>query len=164
MLALEIVFNQCALHKLNPERTRSVTLFGEIRISSPEGFFNGKISAIITREELCIDIFSLFGLQEMRIIYKKGECLFMFPRENRIWREENCTTIEIWKNEKIEIESLRKLFLEGRGGNGIKILSYRIFHRVRYPAVIVWKEKDIEVKLKIKDVEFNKIPFNLFMK
>lgn len=144
------------VHNLKLEEVKSVSIFGEIKVSYNEGFFNGRISAVVMRDAFRIDVFSPFGIEELRIVYHNGSCAFIFPRENRITIEENCYTIQILESEYIEIENLKNLFLHGTGNEKVEILSYRIFHGIRYPEKMVWRGKSAEVKLTLKDVEFNK--------
>lgn len=135
---------------------KTANLFGEIKFSSRDGFFDGKISIITDGKRMRMDLFSSFGRAEFVYFYSEGSCLFLFVGEKRgVYLKNNCEEIEI-DGERIKIKELLEVALNRRESiKDVKVISYRFFEGVRFPSSFEMERDDWRLKIKLMDAKFN---------
>jgi len=135
---------------------KTVNLFGEIKFSSRDEFFNGKISIITDGKRMRMDLFSPLGRAEFVYFYSEGSCFFLFVGEKRgVYIKNHCEEIEI-DGERIKIKELLEIVLNKREEfRDVKITSYRLFKGKKFPSSIEMSRGDWKLKIKITDAEFN---------
>lgn len=135
---------------------KTANLFGEIKFSSRDEFFNGKISIITDGERMRMDIFSPIGTAEFIYFYSEGSCIFLFVGEKKgIYLKNRCEEIEI-DGERIKIKEVLELALNQRENlKDIRIISYGVFDSVKFPSSVEIDRNEWKLKIKIRDAKFN---------
>lgn len=156
LLAGSLVFLCCA-HIPEKKEMVSAEVFGEIKLSSREGFFNGKISLITDGRRIRIEIFSPFGNSEFLSVYNGGGCLFLFPKEKRVlMAKDGCHKIEIGGEFIIPEELINFLLKKSGQIEGMKVEDYRIFEGISYPHSIRLDREEWSMKIKVEELKVNR--------
>ncbi len=148
-----LLFISCA--HLQVKEIRTANLFGEIKFSSEDGFFNGRVSIITDGSRIRMDLFSPLGRTEFVYLYSDNSCIFLFVGEKKAVHSSGCEEIEI-EGERIKIKELIQLALNKmENPEELRIKSYRIFDGIKFPSIVELERDKWRMKVKIMDAKFN---------